>query len=450
MPKVPPKKAAPPVTPIRKGVSNVSSLDKTTRGLNYLLNLMVPAPLDWIDTGDVARSKPNNLEPLVCEDYNTLIEAWKQAMVWTEGLDTALSVMLASCMSTMLVGDQLWVKIIGPASCGKSTLCEALSVNTEYVIAKSTIRGFHSGFGEGEHNLIDQAAGKTLIVKDGDTIIQSPGLGQILSEGRDLYDTVTRSSYRNKASKDHIGVRMTWILAGTSSLRQIDHSELGERFLDCVIMEGINSELEKIICMSAARDSAKNCQLEVTNDVSTRHSPEMALAYRLTAGYVNYLRKKAAELTAMVSFNDDDMLKLSTFAVFTSHMRARPSKTQTESNERELAARLTKQTTRLAMCLAAVMNKQRLDSEVMKRTKKVVMDTSRGDSLVIAQKLYASKIGMEVTGLMQATGQLEDQLRKLLRFLRLIQVVEIVPGTRRYKLTNQFLYLYTTTNKVFS
>lgn len=420
----------------------IHGVDTLVKGLNRLFSRLRPAPVLWIDKTDVLKPNANNLEPLACTEWSVLIDAWKQAMVWTPGLDSALAVMLASSLSTMLVGDQLWVKIIGPASSGKSTLCEALSINTQYILAKSTIRGFHSGFGEGEHNLIDQASGKTLIIKDGDTLIQSPGLAQILSEGRDLYDTITRSSYRNKASKDHVGVRMTWILAGTSSLRQIDSSELGERFLDCVIMEGINSDLEEIICLSAAKGAAFSSQLEITNDAETRYSPEMSLAMRLTGGYVTHLRKNCADITSRVSFSEEDLLRFSQYAVFTSHMRARPSKTQKETDERELAARLTKQITRLGMCLAGVTNKTSLDAEIFDRTRKVVLDTSRGDTMAIIQKLVASKTGMEVVGLSQSVGQLEDKTRELVRFLRKLDVLELVPTYRRYRVTDKFRNLY--------
>ncbi len=406
------------------------------------------APMYWIDISDVPRSKSNNLEPLDCENYEEVKDAWKQAMVWTPGLNSALIVMLSSAMSTMLVGDQLWVKILSPASTGKTSLCEAIALLLDYVKSVSTIRGFHSGFGEGEHSLIDQVNGKCLVIKDGDTLLQSPGLAQILSEGRDLYDTVARSSYRNKASRDHIGVRFSWILAGTSSLRQIDHSELGQRFLDCVIMEGIDSELEKVVCLSAARSAALSSQLEVTGEAETRYTPEMSLAMRLTAGYLKYLRKNAADITSKIKFSEENLVTLSDYGIFVAHMRSRPSKTQTESHERELGARLTKQITKLSMCVPAVLNKSSIDDETMSTVKKVVFDTSRGDSLAIVQKLHASKIGMEITGLAHATGQLEDKLRSMLRFMGKIGIVDrSAAGPKRYKLTDKFLQLYLKTVK---
>src|SRR5690606_35550052 len=140
---------------------------------------------------------------------------------------------------------------------------EAISVNQDYVVAKSTIRGFHSGFktdgnGEEDNSLIDQIRDKTLVTKDGDTLLQSPNLGQILSEARDLYDSTSRTHYRNKMSRDYAGVRMTWLLCGTSSLREIDQSELGERFLDCVLMDDIDDELEDAILWRVANRVDRN------------------------------------------------------------------------------------------------------------------------------------------------------------------------------------------------
>ncbi len=212
-----------------------------------ILEMFEPVPESWLQGNGKPRRVATQQNTTSCTDYKTLITSWRKALKWTDGLDISLSVMLASVASTMAVGDQLWIKIMGPAACGKSTLCEALSTNTVYIIAKSTIRGFHSGWksdsGE-DTSLIAQASGKTLITKDGDTLIQAPNIGQILAEGRDIYDTTSRSHYRNDQGKDYIGQRMTWILCGTASLRCIDQSELGERFLDCVIMDSIDDELE--------------------------------------------------------------------------------------------------------------------------------------------------------------------------------------------------------------
>lgn len=405
-------------------------LRKRLRRLDLLLELVTEVPEAWLGGSSTSsngnRSAPT-MECLECTEYSILKTSWKKAMKWTEGLDNALSVMLASITSTMAVGDQLWIKIIGPASCGKSTLCEAVSVNSKYVLAKSTIRGFHSGFGDGEqdHSLLSQVAGKTLVTKDGDTLLQSPNLGQVLSEARDVYDTTSRTSYRNKASRDYSGIRMTWLLCGTSSLRSIDSSELGERFLDCVIMDGINDELEDEILMRVASRSEKNLSFETDGTVDTQQDPDMTKAMQLTGGYINHLRENASELLSSIRFSEESLRKCTRLGKFVAYVRARPSKLQEENAEREFAARLVSQHIRLAKCLAAVLNKPEVDEKILGMTKKVALDTARGQTYDILEVMYEQdEEGIEPAMLTKFINGKDSETRRLLRFLRRIGAVE--------------------------
>lgn len=433
-----------------------SSLQERVSALKIILDLCEPIPDSWKKKPGQAKQVIKEDELIPCDSYRDLANACRKAMKWTDGLDCALSVMLASVTSTMVEGDQLWVKIIGPASCGKSTLCEAVSANTEFVLAKSTIRGFHSGFSDSEegqdHSLISKVGGKTLVTKDGDTLLQSPNLGQILSEARDVYDTVSRTSYRNKMSRDYVGVRMTWILCGTSSLRSIDSSELGERFLDCVIMYGIDDELEDEILVRVAHRAQRNVGISVGKKDQEAQSgdPEMRTMKGMTGGYVSYLRKNAEKLLSEIQMSDRAIHLCTRLAKFVALMRARPSKFQEENAEREFAARLVSQHVRLAMCLAAVLNRKQVDTEVLRRTKKVSLDTSRGKTMELAEYLYQNQAeGMEVKGLSLFTNQTDQQVRTLLRFLRAINVAEPfkvktagVSGRPRWRLTETMYELY--------
>jgi hypothetical protein len=335
--------------------------------------------------------------------------------------------MLAAVTSTKAVGDQLWVKIIGPASCGKSTLCEAISVNTDFVLAKSTIRGFHSGWQDGSEedaSLIAQVSGKTLVTKDGDTLLQAPNLGQILSEARDLYDSTSRSHYRNKAGKDYTGIRMTWLLCGTSSLKSIDSSELGERFLDCVIMDGIDDEMEDEVLWRVVNRADRNLSIESKGGAEEQYEPSLASAMQLTGGYVGYLRENAVDLLSQVESPEWALRKCARLGKFVAYMRARPSTTQDETSEREFAARLVSQHIRLAKCLAVVMNRTSIDEAVMKRVVKVSMDTSRGMVLDIVTHLYGAKFGIAVGGIAQLTNYGREKVGAMLRFLENIGAVE--------------------------
>lgn len=401
-------------------------IDVLVARLDLLLQKLISAPEDWFKP-ETDPDKRNNrtLAPLPCDNWKELVKSWRKALRWTPGLDTALAVMLASCTSVRSVGAQLWIKIIGPPSCGKSTLCEALSVS-RYVYAKSTIRGFHSGTASTDgkdHSLIAMIKDKTLVTKDGDTLLQSPNYGQILAEGRDIFDSVSRSHYRNKAGKDYTGIRTTWLLAGTSGLRAIDSSELGERFLDCVIMEGIDDDLEDDILWRVVNRVERTMATEADSNPETHYDPELSRAMRLTGGYVNFLRENATALLSQVPMDSRDLNRTARLGKFVSYMRARPSKLQEEEYTRELAARLAEQHTRLAKCLAVVLNKGRVDEDVMERVKKVAFDTARGVTLGILQYLYYHEDGKSLSAISLKVNRGERETSRLLVFLRGIGVV---------------------------
>jgi hypothetical protein len=352
-------------------------------------------------------------------------------------------------------------------NCGKSTLCEALSINKDYVLAKSTMRGFHSGYksdrdGEEDHSLIPLIMGKTLVTKDGDTLLSSPNRDQILSEARDLYDSVSRTHYRHGMNRDYEGVRMTWILCGTNSLRELDSSELGERFLDCVVVDRVEDELEDEILLRKAHQADRCLNYEADGKAETHHDPDLVAAMQLTGGYISYLRQNAQKLLSGVHMSDEARLKCIHYAKFVAHLRARPSKVkgtkQDESSEREFATRLTSQIVRLAKCLAVVLNRKTVDVEVLRRTKCVATDTARGTTLDICRQLArAGTGGQDVKALALYVHQTEDAVRKLLRFLRRIAVTEPFTTTgqtgaagsqrNRWRLTKRMMKLY---NEVYS
>jgi len=431
----------------------VDKLQNLAVRTELFLKMIAPVPEEWKAKRVKQAGEAPELEKIPCDNYEDLVTAWKSAMKWTDGLDCALSVMLASIASVPSVGDQLWVKIVGPASCGKSTLCEAVSINEEYVLAKSTIRGFHSGFGDGteDNSLIAKLGGKTLVTKDGDTLLQSPNLGQILSEARDVYDGSSRTHYRNKTSRDYTGIRMTWIICGTASMRTLDSSELGQRFLDCVIMDGIDDDLEDEILWKVAQRTDKNMIVEAVGDEAQQHDPAMATAIAMTGGYIDWLRHNAIDEMNRITGTESSLRKCTRLGKFVAFLRARPSTQQDETAEREFAARLVSQHVRLAKCLAFVLNRKSLDQEVMRRCTKVALDTARGQTMDIIDYLYeCGEDGCQAKALSTRLAKDSAKLHVLLRFLRQIHVVELfhpskIPGIQarpHWRLVSKMVTLY--------
>ena len=442
---------------VRDWLSSEDDLRGRIVRLGELLAKVAPIPEEWI----AGRSKGSKrkgsveIECLECNDWKTLQTSWRKALKWTDGLDRALVAMLSSCVSTMMSGDQLWLKIIGPAACGKSTLCEALSVNKKYVFANSTMTGIHSGWksdsdGATDHGLVPKIRDKTLVIKDGDTLLQSASKDKTLSELRDLYDRVSRVHYANGVSREQEGVNMTLLLCGTSSLRALDSSELGERFLDCVIMDGIDDDLEDAILDRKVNQVVRNIGRPADAVEGGVGDPDLTQAMQLTGGFVRFLRENAAELLSAVDVPEEMRRRIKHYGKFVSYMRARPSSKQDESAERELASRLVTQLMRLACCMCAVLGKTVMDDEVDRRVRRIAMDTARGVTLNIVHFLReAGERGMVTKTLMVKTHQTEIRLRDLLKFLRRIGAVDYpefkeagLSGQHRWVLQSRFAALF--------
>ena len=417
-----------------------------------LLEKVGPVPAAWIQTKD---PETPSVKCKPCTSWRDLVMAWKRAMKLTEGLEAGLSFALAIVVSTEAAGDQLWGRLIGPPSCGKSVLCEALSVAKKFILAKSTIRGFHSGYksdktGEEDHSLIVLAKNKTLVVKDGDTILKLPNLGQVLAEARDVYDGTSRAHYRHGVKRDYEDHRMTFLLCGTESLRSLDSSELGERFLDCLVAEDMDEDTERLIQHRVALRRMREMGISAASG-RAQDTPEMLLAKQLTGGYVEYLRENAQRLLSAVRASEAVLVRIERLAEFVSFVRARPSKTQEEKAQRELSFRLTSQLMGMAVALTVVLNRREVDEDVLRRVTKIARDTARGRTFVLVSNLYRiGPVGAETRQLAIWTAETEDSERKLLRFLAKIGVTELyapetihgLKGRPRWRLTDRLRRLY--------
>lgn len=427
--------------------------------LGTLLNTYLsPVPAQWL-----AQARPlaghtaslggvghegQSLALATCESFADLLKAWRRAMKWTEGLDSTLCAMLASSMSTQFVGEQLWLKIIGPPSSGKTTLMEGLAVAKKWYLSKDTIRGFHSGYKKKDDNEKDVSLalmvnGMTLGTKDGDTLLKAPNLLQILAEGRALYDRVSRTNYRNDTNREYLGHRMTWHLAGTAALREIDDSELGARFLDVVVMDKIDDEFEDEVGWRAANQEARNMLHLSNGKPESQHPEELTLAMSLTGGFLDFLRENALAIAKTVSIDESVLRRCNKLGKFVAFMRAHHGKREKDDNpEREFSPRLVKQFTRMVISLGAVLGKANVDDECCQRVHKVAMDTARGPTLHLVRRLAGMPQGMETRGIAALMQTSEERLRTTLRFLRKIGVTETDVNHKRWRITPRMLKLY--------
>lgn len=427
--------------------------------LDAVLRKVRPTPADWVPGGSKG-GKAGSTEATVipCKSWADLRSAWQKAMKWDppgEGLDLGLSFMLAVAASTELQGDQLWGKVVAPPSGGKTTLADGLAMSRKHVISVDKITGFHSGFttdpdGKEDNSLIARLPNKTLILKDGDTLLQQENLPQILSEARGIYDRKSNVSYRNKVKRDYT-LSMTFLICGTPSLHALDDSELGQRFLDCVLMDEIDDAAERAVNNRRLRQLAADM---IAGPVTggDGDGEDKTAAKRLTGGYLEHLRAVVQSRITEAGMPDDSTFDaINDYGQFVAYMRARPSKRQDEVVQREVSTRLATQLYKLANCLMVVLDRPRIDADVLARVRRVALSTGRGRVLGVCNYLYrVRETGAVASAVSTATGEGDAKTGELLRFLRRIKIVHLTdyrpPGaprpTKVYRMTPALDGLY--------
>jgi hypothetical protein len=413
---------------------------KRSAALESLLNKCVPIPSAWSVTPS-SSSKGSGIETLQCESWKDLKPSLVRAMRLTDGLERAMLNMLATITSTESVGDQVWMQIQGAAASGKSSLCEMLSTNKKRVLANSTMTGLFSGYktdndGEEDHGLVAKAKNKCLIIKDGDTLLSNKDKDKVLGQLRDIYDRVSRIHYGNAVSRNYEGHNMSMILCGTTALRQLDASELGARFLVTEIPM-LEEDEEYEIAMRVAHRADREMAFKADGKIETRDGPEMVKAKRLTGGYVEHLCLNAQELLGNVYMSDGAKHVCATVGMFVAMLRARPSIKQNETAQRELCFRLVSQMVRLSKCLAAVLSKDDVDDDIVRRITHVAMDTARGRTLEIVKLLRyppgggGRMEGMSTEAIATRLRRDEEKKRLYLDFLANPQVGVVEQFTRK-------------------
>lgn len=291
------------------------------------------------------------------------------------------------------------------------------------------LTGFHSGFkgSDGEdYSLLSRINNKTLITPEGDVLMSSPRFVEIMSQQRRIFDGTSGASYKNmKEDQRYTGLRTPWIIAGTEALMNTDQSRLGDRFLRVCIHQPDDDEKQAIIRRVAF--TAMRSVMQSSEGAKDQVDERLAEAYKLTGGYVNWLRANVTDLLSQLTIDEEIVSdRCGELGQFVADLRARPEPDIRKDSipTKELPTRLTAQFVRLACCVAVVMNRKEIDEEVLRVVKKVALDTARGHSLDIVRFLSIDKLGSEVKAVSLSTGRTDQKTRDMLLFMRQIGIVE--------------------------
>lgn len=374
------------------------------------------------------------IEPIECTSFGSLINHFESVLHITQEFEDTFAVMLAVILSTPLDSDPIWTRIIGPPGSGKTTLAECVTAAREYVMARSLVTGFHSGFiGMGkdkgkDSSLIPEMDNKTLVMKDADTLTSSSSLDRILSELRDLYDGVSRAQYRNRKTAVYEGLHTTFILCGTDDLRALNRTFLGERFLDCEIL-GTN---DRDPFLNRAMDNVmEKLGRHFTVDKNEDDVPverELILK-QATYGFIKYLREGLTGFR-MPLMSQEAKEQVKALGKFLAYMRAKARRQTGKDADLmyrprvELATRLVSQLTKMAICLALVLGRPTVDTEIVRLLRKVVTNTAVGFQFDITKSLLENREGINVKQIEMFANVPQTTIRRIIDDMQEFEMIK--------------------------
>lgn len=377
------------------------------RALVTLARMVEPASQDWfspagsgVHVGSTTKDA-GTVETRPCHTWADCEAAWDSAkggaLEWRSDLSSTLATTLAVCASTDQKGNQLFVDLVASPGSAKTTIIEG-ALTSRHCVHVENITKIISGHKKPDDqdkdcSFLARSNNKTWITCEFDTILASPQYAELMGKIRRIFDGKTTATYGNSdVDRVYNALRTPWIRAGTWRMMTQDQSQLGDRFLRMIISDPTEGE-KRAIMRSAIRSERRACRETSNGAAGGIVDEKTSRAHSLTGGYVDWLRANVEESICAVEDNVTEWVEdvCMDLAELSADMRARPTpkykwKAETFDMEghKELPSRLTKQNIRLALHLAVVLNKDRIDSEVLKIVRKVAIDTAFGHSMNIA------------------------------------------------------------------
>ena len=176
------------------------------------------------------------VEPVT--SYSTFQKRIKESLYTNKSILQTIDAMLATSLSVRLPGEPLWLFVVGPASCGKSTVIEAFGGNNKYfdyvskLTATSLVSGWRNTDGS-DASTLHKMNLKTLFIKDLTVLLGMPdGVQQQLWDLlRDAYDGYVKITWGNGKVYEATDFKFNIIAGVTPAIYKHNDASKGERFL---------------------------------------------------------------------------------------------------------------------------------------------------------------------------------------------------------------------------
>jgi len=354
------------------------------------------------------------------DTFDKLVDEYQKIYHTTEDMKMGLLLVLTSLYSLNIEGEQLWLRIIGPPSCGKTTIAKTVGAS-ERTVLKSTFTGLFSGWADDsdeDASLIPIIANKLLMVKDADALLQQPNIEKIFSELRDFYDKDSSTQFKNRIKRDYRNIRSGMVLFGTNVLRRSDQSFLGERFLD---FELRISKKDKNLIENKVLQRSIDVALDSSN--IPPETPVQAAA----RGFIDFHLLERQMTHAPSTALREAVLKRARIAAL---MRTKVDREMfgrgdiTFQPVPELAARLIGQYMKVAMCAPIVLSSADAEKQTIKLINKITYDIIDPTSsrFKVCQDLQEGWFTRD--GLVESTGLSPTIVTRELDNLRALDLVD--------------------------
>lgn len=374
-----------------------------------------------------AKQGGTQLTPKKCQTWRELTTVWKDAMRWRRDLSDVLAIMMATAISTLRMGDQLFVMVIGPPGCGKTRLCEAMLVSKNTMsleMLTGVVSGWKTGQGAGKkYSLLERGNNKCWITPEADTMVKDGNYSKEMGRIRRAFDGSMTADFKTMdEALEFNGLRLTWIKAGTPKMLTHDMAGLGDRFLKIRIHPPSFKA-----SLSIVNHVIKSAWDDVANRAEGEHhmNEKYQRAYEMTAGYLDYMIDQADDLLEPVEPPTGNYAtQIARLAYMVSYFRARPDADEEVEDVVEQPNRVAGQLVRYARCLTVVLNKTTVDDEVMRVVTKLGEDSSAGYTYDVA-KVVASHGPCGAKMIQLHCGRTDNAVRKALAWLTRIKVLEM-------------------------
>lgn len=383
----------------------------------------------------IVKSSEEDIAPdFSCDTFDELINRFEKVYHVTTDMKLALCLVLSSIYSIKLDTEQLWVRLIGPPSCGKTTIANAVAASNQ-VVLRSTFTGLFSGWkddNEDDPSMIPLIKDRTLLVKDADALLQQPNVARIFSELRDFYDKNCSTQFKNRVQRDYRNVKSTMVLCGTNVLRRSDQAYLGERFVDFEM---------KISPKDEALINARQLERQISLAMNTGDMPSELSVRAATKGFIEHLMKRSPIRIP----TQEEQLRITMFAWLGAKLRSKVDRNRNQEITftpiSELAPRLIGQLTSLFFSSSVVTgDNQSLVSKLKTKIILDILDENSNRFKVCANLVeqdqeqgWTRDEVVEATGIARTTVTRELDDLKALDFLRIEKIDTGVPGRKVHK-----------------